>query len=67
MTKPMENKSNEIKAFIETVFPGTAKAIAENKCPLCRQTIEGEFKDILSQTEYKISGMCQKCQDEMWP
>lgn len=65
MTKPMENKSNAVKAILEEVFPGTAQAIAEKKCPICKNSITG-FKDDLSKKEYLISGMCQKCQDSVF-
>lgn len=65
MIKPMENKTEEMKNAIEAVFPGTKQAIAEYKCPLCRQAV-GKFRDALSQKEYRISGMCQKCQDSVF-
>lgn len=66
MTKvPMSEKAPEIKAFIEEVFPGTAQAISEQKCPMCKEPITG-FKDKLSEKEYEISGLCQKCQDRMF-
>jgi len=42
---------------------------AENKiCPLCGEAIivESEFRDTLSLKEYKISGLCQICQDKVF-
>lgn len=37
----------------------------QNKCPLCKEPInEDLFRDDLSRKEFKISGLCQKCQDE---
>jgi hypothetical protein len=63
--KPMDQKTPEIKAAIEGIFPGTAQAIAEKKCQLCRNPI-GEFKDELSKKEYLISGMCQGCQNQVF-
>jgi ribosomal protein S18 len=40
----------------------------ENKiCPFCGEVIvESEFKDTLSLKEYKISGLCQICQDRLF-
>lgn len=37
-------------------------------CPFCGKTInpETEFRDDLSLKEYGISGLCQKCQDEVF-
>lgn len=39
----------------------------EGKCPFCRNDIsENEFRDELSLKEFKISGLCQKCQDSFF-
>ncbi len=37
-----------------------------NMCPICDKPIAEDefFRDELSRKEFKISGMCQKCQDE---
>ena len=41
--------------------------IEQNKCPLCGKEIKmKDFKDDLSIKEFKISGMCQKCQDDIF-
>jgi len=33
-------------------------------CPICKNPVHTEnFKDEMSIKEFKISGMCQKCQD----
>lgn len=63
--KPMDNKSPEMKIAIETLFPGTMSAIDKGLCPCCRNPI-GEFRDALSRKEFGISGMCQKCQDNVF-
>ena len=34
-------------------------------CPLCGEEVMG-FKDRLSSKEFKVSGLCQKCQDRVW-
>lgn len=39
----------------------------KNKCPTCGKGILcSDFKDELSVKEFKISGMCQTCQDEVF-
>lgn len=49
------------------VFPEAKEAVEENKCPLCKETIRLlDFRDESSCREYAISGMCQKCQDEVF-
>jgi hypothetical protein len=36
-------------------------------CSICNKEVKDEeFKDELSRKEYKISQMCQKCQDRMF-
>lgn len=52
--------------FIDMMTGGEhSKRIAAGLCTICRNPI-GKFKDELSETEYKISGMCQKCQDSVF-
>ena len=36
---------------------------AEDTCRLCNSRVTG-FRDVMSEKEYYISGMCQDCQDE---
>ncbi len=42
--------------------------VKRRKCPSCGKTIDvaTEFRDYLSKKEYTISGLCQKCQDEVF-
>ena len=56
MEKPDMNKP----AF--SLFPAAAEAIRQDLCPTCLDPI-GSFRDSLSEREFGISGMCQKCQD----
>lgn len=65
LKKPMSEKTPEMREAIEGIFPGTAKAIEEKKCPTCNKPI-GEFRDLTSRREYLISGMCQACQDSVF-
>lgn len=62
--------SNDVPARpVDLLFPGRREAIGGNYCmppPLgCGKKVTG-FRDELSAREYKISGLCQKCQDEMF-
>jgi hypothetical protein len=48
-------------------FEKEVECIENGKCPLCNRPIRmEEFRDTLSIKEFKISGMCQKCQDKIW-
>jgi hypothetical protein len=69
MTTPSK-KAPAIESFIdkytESVFGlSRTDAIKLDICVVCHDPIEG-FRDPLSVKEYKISGMCQKCQDQVF-
>ena len=40
--------------------------IRANRCVVCTQPAT-DFADELSTNEYTISGLCQVCQDRVWP
>ena len=47
-------------------FSTEMNLISENKCPFCCRIINtDDFKDELSVREYKITGLCQECQDRL--
>ncbi len=63
------NGTKEImnKKIVGAIMPEAIKAVEAGKCPLCYVVINpNEFKDDLSRKEFKISGMCQTCQDEVF-
>lgn len=64
MTWPNSRPSD--KVFPEAQRPG---AIAEGRCvqpPFgCGKPVKG-FDDALSRAEFRISGLCQRCQDEVF-
>lgn len=71
MVEPTK-KDPEIDRLIDdmakTVNPeskGRVGSIKSGVCVLCNQPAI-EFKDELSRKEYTISGMCQKCQDDVF-
>lgn len=47
------------------ILPAAAEAIKKDICPVCGRPI-GQFRDELSKREYRISGLCQACQDEVF-
>ena len=41
--------------------------VEQRKCPFCHQPIRSrDFRDHLSLREHGVSGLCQKCQDQMF-
>jgi hypothetical protein len=41
--------------------------VRAHKCPICHKDIKmNKFRDELSRREFKISGCCQTCQDDMF-
>ncbi len=56
-----------IKVAEGLLGPGAAHALSTGGCPICKETINpDDFEDPLSEKEYKISGLCQACQDEVF-
>ena len=65
-----ENKSPEmIEALDNQTFAAfgrtRSESIANNDCVACGEMAD-EFHDELSEKEYRISGLCQECQDEVF-
>ena len=57
--------------IMKAVFPEELELVLAGKCPSCRMLLEtpnwcAVFKDKLSLEEYKISGLCQDCQDAVF-
>lgn len=53
------------KEIVKQFFPEMVDNFEKGLCSICGEKIQdNEFKDNLSKKEYKISGMCQKCQDK---
>ena len=53
------------KDIVKQFFPQAVKDYENKICPFCKEKIDvNSFKDNLSKKEYKISGLCQKCQDK---
>lgn len=48
-------------------FGDMVRNVERKVCPFCKAHVNPEmFKDESSRGEYKISGLCQKCQDEVF-
>lgn len=57
------------KELVRQVFPEMVERVEKGYCPTCdcNEKIKMEdFRDELSVKEYKISGMCQDCQDRVF-
>lgn len=43
------------------------KLVEVGQCPLCKKKIlMNSFRDVLSFKEFKVSGVCQECQDDIF-
>ncbi len=65
-----QDKSNKVINMNEKIMrkyglDNEMDKVHQGKCPLCNKNI-GTFKDKLSEKEFKISGMCQACQDDFF-
>ena len=65
MTEP--TKKSEVINKLVSQFAGRSREITikGNRCMMCGGPVTG-FRDALSEKEYRISGMCQECQDMVW-
>lgn len=47
-------------------FGAAADAFSRGECPFCGTMVDvdKDFRDEVSRREFKISGLCQACQDE---
>lgn len=67
MARPSK-KAKEIEDSLEELA-GRTSSIKEDKCvkkPIGCGGPASEFKDDVSRREYTISGLCQKCQDDLF-
>ena len=50
-----------------TGFSAEVELVAFNRCPFCNASIDSaSFRNAISLKEFRISGLCQTCQDEMF-
>lgn len=64
MAKPT-HKSQALERFLNNLLaPGVERreSIERDTCVLCGEPAT-KFRDEISEREFKISGMCQSCQD----
>jgi hypothetical protein len=64
LCKTLKEKSPVVNDFLEDNF-GRTTALKTDTCTICKEPAT-QFKDDLSRREYRISGMCQACQDEVF-
>jgi len=63
----IKHNANKKKMLHSADFDKEVNRAELGLCPLCGAPIRLEdFKDESSRKEFKISGLCQKCQDEIF-
>lgn len=59
--------SPELRALWNERFADFTSRIDAGRCPLCVEEVNtSDFRDDLSRKEFRISGMCQGCQDKFF-
>lgn len=59
-------KSKEMNDAIKAIFGVDVNAsVDSNECAMCKRPAVN-FRDSLSAREFRISGLCQECQDDIW-
>jgi len=66
MTYDFLNAPGEAEVIITGKLKSTSNLVSEEGCNTCPKKYPLHFRDILSYREHKISGLCQKCQDEVF-
>lgn len=62
----MSDKHPSIQNFLNKVSKSiTGEDVVEGRCATCAKVV-GAFRDKLSEKEYRISKMCQECQDSVF-
>ena len=55
------------KIMKQAGFDKEVELVKTSRCPFCEQVVNvNELKDEISKKEFKISGLCQKCQYYMF-
>ena len=57
-------KHPQIENFLNDLF-GRSSAIESDVCVCCTYAAF-KFRDKISEKEYRISGLCQRCQDDIF-
>jgi hypothetical protein len=58
-------KKEKLEVLKRMGYTKQSERIQQDLCPSCGKFINpSDFKDDLSRREFRLSGMCQKCQDE---
>ena len=53
------------KLMEQTGFTRKLKMVLLGKCPFCGREVDpNSFRNTLSEREYRISGLCQSCQNK---
>ncbi len=59
-------RDTEFQELLAENFPSYLQLKVLGKCPFCYGEVEvKDFKDFSSLEEFRISGLCQDCQDEI--
>jgi len=65
--KPDFDKYPDRWEFARLIYPNCVEDIKAGFCPTCRKRIvESDFRTEQDKKKYTISGMCQKCLDEVF-
>ena len=51
--------------MISLGFKSHIDLIDQGRCPFCKEVVEG-FEDIQAYKEFRILGLCEKCQDTVF-
>jgi hypothetical protein len=50
--------------IMRQIFPTEMERVLRGQCPFCEAQPPYAFRDAVAYREFRISGLCQACQDE---
>ena len=66
-TTNTRSKTMNPKIMKQAGFGKEVELVNAGMCPFCKKAVfMNDFKNEISRKEYRISGFCQKCQDELF-
>jgi hypothetical protein len=67
MSNPIYDNPQKKELLRQMGFDQEVERVELRLCPFCRLPVSDEdFRDNLSSKESRISGLCQKCQDQFF-
>ena len=62
----INTKAEDVQVHLLGKLPDMSNLVSTTGCNTCSNNFPLEFRDLISYKEFKISGICQPCQDTIF-